>query len=36
MKVAVKILPVAFSLADHEFIWTLPIIGICQMLVEGV
>jgi len=26
MKVAVKILPVVFSLADQEFIWTWPLI----------
>jgi len=36
---SVKIFPVVFSLADHEFIWTLPLIGFCQMLrnrIDGV
>jgi hypothetical protein len=25
-------LPTAFSLIDHEFIWTWPLIGFCQQL----
>jgi hypothetical protein len=29
---ALLTLPTAFSLADHEFIWTWPLIGFCQML----
>jgi len=29
---AVKILPAAFWLADHEFIWTWPVIVFCHML----
>jgi hypothetical protein len=32
VKGVVKILPVVFSLADHEFIWTWPLIRFCQML----
>ena len=28
----VKTLPTAFSLIDHEFIWTWPLIGFCQPL----
>jgi len=35
VKDAAKILPVAFSLADHEFIWIKPPIGFCQMLGGG-
>jgi hypothetical protein len=31
-KYTVKILPVPFSLTDHEFIWTWPLISFCQML----
>ena len=32
---AVNIVPVAFSLANYEFIWTWPLIGYCEVL-EGV
>ena len=31
-----NILSAAFSLADHEFIWTWPLIRFCQMLGGGV
>ena len=33
---SVKISPVVFSLADHEVIWTLPLIGFCQMLINRI
>ena len=33
-KYTVKILPVPFSLTDHEFIWTWPLIRFCQMLAS--
>lgn len=31
-KGAIKIMTVPYSLVDHDFIWTLPLIKFCQML----